>query len=190
MTTALTPTTGAQAPTQAGFSPPFDPALIASMASALFGALPGEQSRTAGVQAPVNLAPAGSPLSSPAGFGPGVPGTPIPQGQVPGTNLIPASPTPVLSLAHRAPSLLPHAQAGNGLPDTVVTQLPAYEPRFGSGALGVPEASGASASEASRSPLANASPFYFLNDGFGHPSAGGFSSTSVIQDGFSGIDFV
>jgi cysteine desulfurase/selenocysteine lyase len=160
------------------------------MASALFGALPGEQSRASGVQAPVNLAPAGSPLSSPAGFGPGVPGTPIPQGQVPGTNLIPASPTPVMSLAHRAPSLLPHAQAGNGLPDTVVTQLPAYEPRFGSGALGVPEASGASASEASRhSAAASASPFYFLNDGFGHPSAGGFSSTSAIQDGFSDIDF-
>ena len=190
MTTALTPATGAQAPSLAGLSPPFDPALIASMASALFGALPGEQSRTPGVQAPVNLAPAGSPLSSPAGFGPGVPGTPMPQGQVPGTNLIPGSPTPVLSLGHRAPSLLPHAQAGNGLPDKVVTQLPAYEPRFGSGVLGVPEASGASASEATRHPApASASPFYFLNDGFGHPSAGGFSSTSAIQDGFSDIDF-
>ncbi len=189
MTTALTPSTGAQAPSQAGLSSLFDPNVIASMASALFGALPGEQSRTAGVQAPANLAPAGSPLSSPAGFGPVVPGTPVPQGVLPGTNLIPASPTPVLSLAHRVPSLLPHAQAGNGLPDTLVTQLPAYEPRFGSGVLGVPEASGASASEANHSPLANASPYYFLNDGFGHPSAGGFSSTSAIQDGFSNIDF-
>ncbi len=173
MTTALTPPTGAQAPVQAGFSPPFDPALIASMASALFGALPGEQSRVPGVQAPVNLAPAGSPLSSPAGFGPGVPGTPIPQGMVPGTNLIPASPTPVLSLANRAPALLPHAQAGNGLPDNLVTQLPAYEPRFGSGVQGVPEAS----------------PFYFLNDGFGHPSAGGLPVTAPINDGFSQINF-
>jgi cysteine desulfurase/selenocysteine lyase len=175
---------------QAGFSPPFDPALIASMASALFGTLPGEQSRVPGVQAPVNLAPAGSPLSSPAGFGPGVPGTPIPQGLVPGSNLIPASPTPVLSLANRAPALLPHAQAGNGLPDNLVTQLPAYEPRFGSGVQGVPEATGASASEASRHPAAaSASPFYFLNDGFGHPSAGGLSATSGVQDGFSNIDF-
>jgi cysteine desulfurase/selenocysteine lyase len=157
---------------QAGFSPPFDPALIASMASALFGALPGEQSRVPGVQAPVNLAPAGSPLTSPAGFGPGVPGTPIPQGLVPGTNLMPASPTPVLSLANRAPALAPHAQAGNGLPDKLVTELPAYEPRFGSGVLGAPEASGASASEAIRQPTAaSGSPFYFLNDGFGHPSA-------------------
>ena len=147
------------------------------MASALFAALPGQSvsapgqlAGASGVQAPVNIAPAGSPLVSPAGFGPGVPGTPIPQGQVPGTNLIPASPTPVLSLAHRAPALLPHAQATNGLPDTLVTQLPAYEPRFGSGVLGVPEAAGAAPS-----------PFYFLSDSFGQPSAGG----APIGDGFA-----
>ena len=181
MTSAFTPNPGAQP----SLAPPIDPALIASMASALFGALPGEQARTAGVQAPVNIAPAGSPLGSPAGFGPGVPGTPIPQGQVPGTNLIPASPTPLASLAHRAPALAPHAQAGNGLPDTVVTQLPAYAPRFGSGVLGVPEASGATASEASRAPLASASPFYFLSDSYGHPSAGGLPIAQPISDGFT-----
>ena len=159
------------------------------MASALFAALPGQSvsppgqlAGAPGVQAPVNIAPAGSPLVSPAGFGPGVPGTPIPQGQVPGTNLIPASPTPVLSLAHRAPALLPHAQATNGLPDTVVTQLPAYEPRFGSGVLGVPEAAGAAPSAAARLPGAGAaSPFYFLSDSFGQPSAGG----APIGDGFA-----
>jgi len=177
MTSAFTPSTGA---------PPIDPNLIASMASALFGALPGEQARTAGVQAPVNIAPAGSPLVSPAGFGPGVPGTPIPQGLVPGANLIPASPTPLASLAHRAPALLPHAQAGNGLPDNVVTQLPAYEPRFASGVLGVPEASGASASTASRHPATgSASPFYFVSDSFGHPSAGGLPIAAPISDGFA-----
>lgn len=181
MTSAFTPNPGAQP----SLAPPIDPVLIASMASALFGALPGEQARTAGVQAPVNIAPAGSPLSSPAGLGPGVPGTPIPQGQVPGTNLIPASPTPLASLAHRAPALAPHAQAGNGLPDTVVTQLPAYEPRFGSGVLGVPEASAATASEAGRSPLASASPFYFLSDSYGHPSAGGLPIAQPISDGFA-----
>ncbi|MBX9836429.1 MAG: aminotransferase class V-fold PLP-dependent enzyme, partial [Burkholderiaceae bacterium] len=147
------------------------------MASALFGALPGEQARAAGVQAPVSLAPAGSPLVSPAGFGPGVPGTPIPQGQVPGTNLLPASPTPVLSLAHRAPALLPHAAAGNGLPDNVVTQLPAYEPRFGSGVLGVPEAM--------RHPATgSASPFYFVSDSLGHPSAGGLPLAAPIGEDF------
>ena len=181
MTSAFTPNPGAQP----SLAPPIDPALIASMASALFGALPGEQARTAGVQAPVNIAPAGSPLGSPAGFGPGVPGTPIPQGQVPGTNLIPASPTPLASLAHRAPALAPRAQAGNGQPDTVVTQLPAYAPRFGSGVLGVPEASGATASEASRAPLASASPFYFLSDSYGHPSAGGLPIAQPISDGFA-----
>jgi cysteine desulfurase/selenocysteine lyase len=171
MTSAFTLPTGA---------PPIDPGLIASMASALFGALPGEQVRATGVQAPVNIAPAGSPLVSPAGFGPSVPGTPIPQGLIPGANLIPASPTPVLSLAHRAPALPPHAAAGNGLPDNVVTQLPAYEPRFGSGVLGVPEASGASASEAARHPGAsNSSPFYFVSDSFGHPSAGGLSTAAA-----------
>lgn len=156
-----------------GAQAPIDPALLASMASAMFAALPGEQARVAGVQAPVNIAPAGSPLTSPTGFGPGVPGTPLPQGQVPGTNLIPASPTPVLSLAHRAPALLPHATAANGLPDNVVTQLPAYEPRIGSGVLGVPETSG------------TASRFYFVNDSFGHPSAGGLPIAAPISDGFS-----
>ncbi|MDR6859907.1 cysteine desulfurase/selenocysteine lyase [Variovorax guangxiensis] len=122
----------------AGFEAPFDPALLAQMASAMFAALPG--AGAPGVQAPVNIAPPGSPLASPAGVGPGVPGTPIPQGQVPGTNLIPASPTPVLSLAHRAPALLPHATAANGVPDHVTSTVPAYEPRFGSGVLGVPQA--------------------------------------------------
>jgi hypothetical protein len=51
MTSAFTPSIGAQP----SLTPPFDPALIPSMASALFGALPGEQARVAGVQAPVNL---------------------------------------------------------------------------------------------------------------------------------------
>ncbi|PMZ18030.1 cysteine desulfurase, partial [Pseudomonas sp. FW306-02-F08-AA] len=79
--------------------PSTPPATVPSFAQASPG--------SAGVQAPVNIAPAGSPLASPAGFGPSVPGTPFPQGQVPGANLAPASPTPVLSLAHRAPALLP-----------------------------------------------------------------------------------
>ena len=175
MTSALTPPTGAQ--------PPFDPALIARMASALFGALPGEQARTAGVQAPVNLAPAGSPLSSPAGFGPSVPGTPIPQGQVPGTNLIPASPTSHASLAHRAPALVPHAQAGNGLPDKLVSELPAYEPRLGSGVLGVSEAAAAAAPQPTTA--ATPSPFYFANNSFGHPSAAALPVDAPVADFFA-----
>jgi len=161
---------------------PIDPALIARMANAMFSALPGEAAAPAGVhsaggfpstppssvpglgavppgvQAPGNIAPPGSPLASPAGFGPSVPGTPIPQGQIPGANVVPASPTQVLSLGHRAPALMPHATAANGLPDTVVSALPAYEPRLGSGVLGVPEASGAVAGPPVQGPLPSPSP--------------------------------
>ncbi len=160
------------------------------MANALFAASPSGvstlTSAAPGVQAPVNIAPAGSPLVSPAGFGPGVPGTPIPQGLVPGANLIPSSPTPVLSLANRIPALQPHALAGNGAPDTVYTQLPAYEPRFGSGVLGVPEASVAVAPLANQSALPSpggASPFYFLNEQYGHPAT---PSAPVVQSLGSG----
>ena len=96
---------------------PIDPAVLARMASAMFAALPGtppssvpalgSEGVPAGVQAPVNIAPPGSPLASPAGLGPSVPGTPIPQGFIPGANLLPASPAPTMSLVHRAPALLP-----------------------------------------------------------------------------------
>lgn len=147
------------------------------MANALFGAGPsGVSALTSGapgVQAPVNIAPAGSPLASAAGLGPSVPGTPIPQGQVPGTNLIPASPTPVLSLANRIPALQPHALAGNGVPDALYTQAPAYQPRFGSSVQGVPQAGAAVSPGLSQAQLPQsgvASPFYFLNEQFGHPA--------------------
>ena len=57
MTSGLFPSNGAQAL--------IDIDALARMASAMFSALPGDQLRTAGVQAPINLAPAGSPLASP-----------------------------------------------------------------------------------------------------------------------------
>lgn len=143
------------APSLASSLAPFDPALLAQLASAMYGALPSGQS---GAQAPANIAPPGSPLASPAGFGPGVPGNPIPQGQLPGTNLMPASPGTPLSLGNRAPALLPHALAGNGVPDNLHTAVPAYEPRTGGALLGVP------AADAAR-------PYYFLDPGHGHPPA-------------------
>jgi cysteine desulfurase / selenocysteine lyase len=146
---------------------PFDPDLLARMASQLFGALPGPGSHPPGVQAPVNVAPGGSPLASPAGLAPNVPGTPIPQGQWPGTNLLPASPGPVLSLANRAPALLPSAPAGNGVPDHLVQAVPAYEPRAGSQLLGVPAVAAAPTPEAHAPWLADAAAeprFYFLDD--------------------------
>lgn len=160
---------------------PFDPAILARMASAMFSALPGTPPESVpgvasglvpGAQFPANLAPAGSPLASPAGFGPSVPGTPFPQGQVPGANLVPASPTQVPSLANRAPALVPHAVAGNGVPDSVLSVAPAFEPRSGGTVQGVPQLNGAAA------PQAAASSFYFLDSGYGHPSAG---ATPVVS---------
>ncbi|ABM35863.1 family 2A encapsulin nanocompartment cargo protein cysteine desulfurase [Polaromonas naphthalenivorans] len=193
----------------AAFESPLDTALLSRMATALFAALPGEVAAPAGlhsaaglpstppaslpglpatplgVQAPLQLAPAGSPLASPAGFGPGVPGTPIPQGQIPGANLIPASPAQVPSLGNRAPALLPHAVAGNGVPDKLVSAVPAYEPRLAGATIGVPEASAATVSQAGRNPAANAVPFYFLGDQHGHPSPGGRDARVVPSQGGS-----
>ena len=144
-----------------------DPETLSRMASQLFALLPG-------VQAPGNIAPAGSPLASPAGLGPSVPGTPIPQGQIPGSNLLPAAPTSSLpSLANRAPALLPHAQAGNGVPDTLYSVAPAYEPRAGGSTLGVPQAAAASApAPAASTATPSPSAYYFLGNGMGHPPLG------------------
>jgi len=144
---------------------PFDPAVLARLATEFFSAPPAPPFAPHGVQAPANIAPPGSPLVSPAGFGPGVPGTPIPQGQIPGTNLIPASPTQVLSLGNRAPALAPVAPAGNGVPDKLLSAGPAYDPRSGGGLLGVPESVG------DTRPQAGTSPYYFLSDSYGQPGA-------------------
>ena len=194
---------------------PFDPAVLARLATQMFAALPGQANLAdlqpvddrhgalpatlrhpggvpAGVQAPAQLAPAGSPLASPAGFGPGVPGTPIPQGHVPGANLLPASPTQLPTLANRAPALLPHAVAGNGVPDNVYTAVPAYEPRFGHATAGVPEAQAAAPGQAASHPAAGASPFYFLGDTHGVPSPGGRGIDSVpfpIHDALADLPF-
>ena len=165
-----TPTTPGEAP--------FDPAILARMASAMFAALPGTPPASLpGAQFPANIAPPGSPLVSPAGFGPGVPGTPIPQGQVPGTNLLPASPTQLPSLANRAPALLPHAVAGNGVPDTVLSVAPAFEPRSGGHVLGVPPV------QPSQAASSGASPYYFLGGNHGQPAgAGGFAVHDPFAD--------
>nr|WP_267898708.1 family 2A encapsulin nanocompartment cargo protein cysteine desulfurase [Variovorax sp. PMC12] len=154
---------------------PFDPAILARMASAMFSEVPG-------AQFPANVAPPGSPLVSPAGFGPSVPGTPIPQGHIPGANLVPASPTQLPSLANRAPALLPHAVAGNGVPDSVLSVAPAFEPRSGGSVLGVPQQVNAPSA-----PQPAASPFYFVGNSFGHPSAGATQGIA-IHDPFAGLE--
>ncbi|KAF1042822.1 MAG: Cysteine desulfurase [Herbaspirillum frisingense] len=164
------------APTHAGIpavpdatAAPFDPALLARLATELFAQAPGSPPFAPhGVQAPVNIAPPASPLAGPAGFGQGVPGTAVPQGLAPGLNLAPSSPHQVLSLGNRAPALAPAAQAGNGVPDKLLSALPAYEPRLGGAVVGVPQSAPATA------PVAPASAgYYFLDRSHGHPSAGG-----------------
>jgi cysteine desulfurase / selenocysteine lyase len=154
-----------------------DAAMLSRLANAFFSALPGSatpalaslgsgsgESLSAGlpVAAPVlasasNPAPPGSPLAGPGGAGTGVPGLSLPQGKAPGANLLPSSPTHVLSLGNRLPALAPHAVAQNNVPDSLTSAVPALEPRFGGAALGVgvPDAGQRDQS---------ASPFYFLRD--------------------------
>ena len=160
-----------------------DPATLARLASEFFSTPPG-QATAPGVSAgsgavggvpsalpaaaPIlasvsNPAPAGSPLAGPGGTGTGVPGLALQDkalGKVAGANLAPSAPTHVLSLGNRAPALAPHAAAQNGLPDSVVSIAPAFEPRVGGAALGVPQAAGA-VSDAS--PAAAPSPYYFTD---------------------------
>jgi cysteine desulfurase/selenocysteine lyase len=202
-TVATTSSTGDGFPGNFPGGAPFDPAVLARMANELFGARPpGAPGLPAGVQSPVNVAPVGSPLASPAGLGPGVPGTPIPQGQVPGTNLIPGSPLQLPSLANRAPALAPHAVAGNGVPDTVASALPAYEPRFGSGVLGVAPAhlpspgvsvpsSSSTAERAGGLQAASASPaYYFLAEREGIPGRTAAPARApAIHDGLADFPF-
>ena len=174
-----------------------DPATLAQLANAFFSALPGGAAPagvTAGVPdaagalpfaAPVlaeagNPAPAGSPLAGPGGTGTGVPGAALPQGHVPGGNLLPAAPTHVLSLGNRAPSLVPHAVAPNGVSDNVTTVAPALDPRFGGAALGVPEGLGAQRPAAGGAPLPASSPYYFLGESGLPRSADGDAPDIVV----------
>ncbi|MGE6211221.1 family 2A encapsulin nanocompartment cargo protein cysteine desulfurase [Comamonas aquatica] len=130
---------------------PLDTGALAQLATALFRSLPGSatpqppSTAAFGAQPPTTWAPGGSPLASPAGFSPNVPGTPIPPGQIPGSNLVPSAPGTVLALGHRAEALRPHAVAGNGVPDQAFAALPAYEPHLGHATDGVPQATAADA---------------------------------------------
>ncbi|MBY4870609.1 family 2A encapsulin nanocompartment cargo protein cysteine desulfurase [Burkholderia anthina] len=159
-----------------------DPAALARLASEFFATPPGQATApglSAGsgavggvpsalpAAAPIlasvsNPAPAGSPLAGPGGTGTGVPGLALPQGKAPGANLAPSAPTHVLSLGNRVPALAPHAAAQNGLPDNAVSIAPAFEPRVGGAALGVPQASGA-VSEGAVKGAPAASPYYFTD---------------------------
>jgi cysteine desulfurase / selenocysteine lyase len=115
-----------------------DPAALARLASEFFAALPGPCA-AGGVPVPANPQPAGLSLP-PGAVGPATP-TAVPLGALPpGANLVPHSPQTAAGAGASAPSLLPHAQAPNGLPDHALVASPGYDGRVGSQALGVPQA--------------------------------------------------
>jgi hypothetical protein len=71
---------------------------------------------------------------------------------------------------HPTPALQPHAQAGNGVPDKLFTEVPAYEPRFGSGVTGAPHGGlpfGGKASSPDSASFSQVS-YYFLDPSYGH----------------------
>jgi cysteine desulfurase / selenocysteine lyase len=153
-----------------GVSPPpglLDVATLARLATELFTALPGTPA-TGGNPLPSNPHPAG--LSLPPGVtGPSNPTT-VPFGALPpGANLLPSSPQSAGNAVASAPSLVPHAQAPNGVPDNALVAAPGYDGRFGSHVLGVPEALGAALPVPASQPHGGGSPvpgsaFYFLDE--------------------------
>jgi cysteine desulfurase/selenocysteine lyase len=146
-----------------------DPAWLAQLAGQFFAALPGAAQPSApavgGVPLPANVQPAGLTLP-PGATGPSTPAA-VPLGALPpGANLAPTSPVGPANALAQAPSLLPHAQAPNGVPDNALTAAPGYDGRLGSHVLAVPVA------PAAAPPLAPAaSPFYFLDTTAGIPKA-------------------
>ena len=155
-----------------------DPVTLTRLANEFFSALPGSTPAGQGMPGSVpselaaaapalpastNPVPPGSPMAGPSGAGSGIPGASIPQGKIPGANLAPSAPTHVLSLGNRAPALLPHAAAQNGLPDNVVTVAPGLDSRYGGVALGVPEAAAANVPTGGAPGRSGASPYYFVD---------------------------
>lgn len=90
-----------------------------------------------GVPVPANVQPAGLALP-PGSHGPATPSLQPLGATAPGANLVPSSPQAPANVAAQAPSLLPHAQAPNGVPDHALVAAPAYDGRAGSQLLGVP----------------------------------------------------
>lgn len=150
-----------------------DVAALARLATELFTTLPGAQA-TGGNPLPSNPHPAG--LSLPPGLtGPSNP-TSVPFGALPqGVNVLPSSPQSAGNAVASAPSLVPHAQAPNGMPDNALVSAPGYDGRFGGYALGVPEALGTtlpvppSRSSAGGSTVPGTE-FYFLKDRLSLPA--------------------
>jgi len=130
-----------QTPT-AEVASPFDVAALGRLANELFG----------GLGVPSNPLPAG------------IPGGPLPQATTtqaagfgaaaPGLNLVPTGPDQAAALARPSPAQAPHAQAGNGVPDVLLTSVPGLDGRAGGQLLGVPQPVSA--------PTPPAAGYYFL----------------------------
>lgn len=159
-----------------------DPALLARLAGEFFAALPAgpraAPPATGGVPLPANALPPG--VSAPPGaYGPATPAA-VPAGALaPGVGLVPSAPQLAANAVASLPSLVPHAVAGNGVPDNAVGAAPGYDARIGSHVLGVPDAYAAAARvpvAATADPGAAPSPYYFIadpgRDRGGEPAAG------------------
>ena len=115
-----------------------DVSLLAELANEFFATLPG-RAAAGGVPSPSNPQPPG--LSLPPGIqGPSAPAANPLAGPPAGANLVPSSPQAAAQPASAIPSLVPHAQAGNGVPDLALVAAPALDGRAGSQLQGVPQA--------------------------------------------------
>ena len=130
---------------------PLDINTLAQLANQFFANLPGDEMKSTGqfpnhhlpgssslggVNAPVNVLPAGTSLG-PLANGPQLPGT-----HVSGANIAPQTPNSAVSMVASTPALVPHATAPNGLPDHLASIPPAVDGRLGGAVLGVPQAQG------------------------------------------------
>ena len=158
---------------------PLDINTLAQLANQFFANLPGDEMKSTGqfpnhhlpgssslggVNAPVNVLPAGTSLG-PLANGPQLPGT-----HVSGANIAPQTPNSAVSMVASTPSLVPHATAPNGLPDHLASIPPAVDGRLGGAVLGVPQAQGQ------------------LSNEFPATIPSGFPDLSDIKTLLSGID--
>ena len=169
-----------------------DVATLARLAGAFFSALPGSPPQLSSVPStPPSPALGGSPVPTypqppglsipPGAVGPSTPSA-VPFGAIPpGANLTPVSPQSPANAVASSPSLAPHAQAPNGVPDHALVAAPGFDGRSGGQLQGVPEAHGVHGTATlpsaggAAAPALPSSPFYFLSD-TGVPGA----STSAL----------
>ncbi len=147
---------------------PFDLGELARLANAFFQAGPG-QSTAVPASVSSGPGPAAGGLALPSNpLPPGLPSGPLPSptttqfggvGAVaPGLNLVPTGPDQAAARARPSPPQFPHAQAGNGVPDALLTGLPPVDGRLGGAVLGVP------GPQALPGPAKSATGFYFLDE--------------------------